>query len=86
MFLRLDVNTVIEDLRSHSAEMIEKLRQLLGAGAEALPDPKRPHFYDIRNCTRTYFIHISPISGKVMLLASWNHGTKSATEANGQAA
>ena len=86
MVLRLNGNTVIEDLRNHSSETVEKLRQLLAAGAEAQPDPRRPQFYDVRNCTRTYFIHISPVSGKVMLLATWADDAEPAAKAKCQAA
>lgn len=86
MLLRLNGNTVIEDLRNHTSQTIEKLRQLLATGAEAEPDPKRPHFYDVRNCTRTYFIHISPVSGKVMLLACWADDVEPAAFGKGQAA
>ena len=81
MLLRLDGSTMIEDLGKHSSDLIEKLRQLLAVGAEAQPDPRRPHFYDVHNCTRTYFIHVSPISGKVMLLATWADDNKCAAAA-----
>ena len=86
MFLRLNGNTAIEDLRHHSAELVDKLRKLLATGAEAQPDPRRPHFYDVRNCTRTYFIHISPVSGKVMLLATWANEGEAAIAQVGMAA
>ncbi len=71
MLLYVNGDPVIEDLGKHSPELIENLRQLLATGVEAQPDPRRPNFYDLRNCTRTYFIHISPVSGKVMLIAAW---------------
>ncbi len=77
MLLYANGNPVIEDLGKHSSELIECLRQLLVTGAEAQPDPRRAQFYDVHNCTRTYFIHISPVSGKVMLIATWADDKKS---------
>lgn len=71
MVLRVDTEPVIEDLRHHSAETVDKLRQLLASGAPATPDPRREHFFEVENGSRVYYIHISPVSGKVMLLATW---------------
>jgi len=70
MILRLNGNTRIEDLRNHSAEVIEKLRGLLAGGAMAYPDPHRKNFYDVENGSRWFFIHMAP-TGSVWLLASW---------------
>jgi len=71
MVLRVNHQPVIEDLRNHPAETVEKLRELLACGAVAKPDPHRSDFYELENCTRVFYIHISPVSGKVMLLATW---------------
>jgi hypothetical protein len=71
MVLRLNQQPNIEDLRNHSAETVEKLRQLLAAGAPARPDPRRKDFYEVENCSRVFYIHISPVNGKVLLLATW---------------
>jgi hypothetical protein len=61
----------VENLRNYSGEVVDKLSGLLLAGAEADMDPHRRGFYDVYNGTRVFFIHISPVSGKVILLASW---------------
>jgi hypothetical protein len=61
----------IEDLRNHPAEVIVGLQSLLASGAQASPDPKHPEFYELENDSRVYYIHISPTSGKVLLLATW---------------
>jgi hypothetical protein len=70
MVLRLNETPRIEDLRSHTAESIETLRALLRAGATARPDPRRRDFYEVDNCSRVFYIHITP-RGKVWLLAIW---------------
>ncbi len=71
MLLRVDQQTSIENLRNYPAENVEKLRQLLATGAPARPDPRRSNFYELDNGSRVYYIHISPVSGRVWLLAIW---------------
>lgn len=70
MLLRLNESPRIEDLRNHSAECVETLRTLLRTGAPARSDPRRQSFYEIDNCSRVFYIHITP-RGKVWLLAIW---------------
>lgn len=72
MKLRLERAPIIDNLRNHPAEMVEKLRALLVAGAPANPDPHRRDFYEVENCSKVYYIHLSPLSGKVMFLAAWD--------------
>jgi len=71
MKLHLDGNLTIDNLRQYPEDIVENLRKLLLTGTEALPDPCRKGFYDVVNGRRVYFINISPVSGNVMLLASW---------------
>jgi hypothetical protein len=71
MLLRLNENPRIEDLRNHSAESVETLRTLLRAGVAARPDPHRHNFYEVDNCSRVFYIHITP-RGQVLLLAIWS--------------
>lgn len=70
MVLRLKGNPTIDNLQNYPAETVEKLRELLAAGALASPDPHRKDFYDLRNGSRMFYIHICP-SGRVWLLATW---------------
>ncbi len=70
MILRLNGNTRIDNLRNYPPEVVEKLRALLNAGADAKPDPRRQNFYDVANGVRMFYIHLSP-RGSVWLLASW---------------
>jgi len=72
MKLRLEKEPIIDNLRNHPAEMVEVLRGLLVAGASAIPDPRRRDFYEVENCSKVYYIHLSPTSGKVMFLAVWD--------------
>jgi hypothetical protein len=71
MTLRLNGARKIENLRGYDREIVAELRNLLATGAQAQPDPRRPGFYDIYDGGRVYFIHISPVSGNVVLLATW---------------
>ena len=71
MVIRLNQHPLIENLRNYPAEAVEKLRLLLASGAQAVPDPHRKDFYELENGTRSFYIHISPVNGKVYLLASW---------------
>ncbi len=71
MTLRLNSATTIENLRNYPADIVERLRVLLISGANAYADIHRENFYDVVEGSRVYFIHISPMSNKVILLATW---------------
>ena len=79
MVLRLNQTPVIENLRNYPAETVEKLRQLLASGAEARLDPRRANFYELDNHSRVFYIHISPVNGKVLLLGIWHKDEETAT-------
>ncbi len=61
----------IEDLRNHPASAVNVLRDLLAGGAELIPDPKRAGFYELHDGSTVYYIHVSPTTGRVILLATW---------------
>jgi hypothetical protein len=61
----------IEDLRHHGPETVEELRQLLASGASAKPDPHRSDFYELDDSNKVFYIHLSPVDGKILLLATW---------------
>ena len=86
MVLRLNRQPEIEDLRNHSAETVEKLRQLLASGAPAKPDPRRANFYEVQNHSQVFYVHISPSNGKVLLLATWFKDSESAKVADASSA
>ena len=71
MFLRMKQRPAVDNLRNYPAEIIKELEELLLSGGSALPDPKRKGFYDLESHERTFFIQISSITGKVVLLATW---------------
>ena len=71
MVLRLNQLPRIEDLRKHPAEVVDNLRVLLASGAQAKPDPHRENFFEVENCTRVFYIHVAPVTGKVYLLGTW---------------
>jgi hypothetical protein len=65
----------IEDPRNHPAETVAALRDILSSGARAIPDPKRRGFYEVQSDSLVYYIHVSPVNGNVLLLATWPHPT-----------
>jgi hypothetical protein len=73
MLLRLEHLSGVDNARNYPAEIIRELEQLLLTGGPAFPDSRRKGFYDLKSHERTFFIHISPITGRVLLLATWIH-------------
>jgi len=71
MVMRLENEFHIEDPRRHSSAHVETLRRLLASGACVEPDPKRPDFYEVASDSDVYYVHISPVSGTITLLAMW---------------
>jgi Protein of unknown function (DUF2934) len=71
MFLRMKPLPDVDNPRNYPAEIIKELEELLVSGGSALPDPKRKGFYDLENYERRFFIQISSITGKLVLLATW---------------
>ena len=72
MLLRLNQQPIIENLRNYPLETIEKLRWMLASGVQGQPDPRRADFYELENCSQIYYVHISPLNGKVILLGIWS--------------
>lgn len=71
MVIRLNHQPSIDNLRNYPAEVVNRLRELLASGAPARPDPRRADFFELDNDDQVFYIHISPVTGKVMLLATW---------------
>jgi hypothetical protein len=72
MVFRIAKVADIENPREYASRTVEDLRQLLLAGGQAERDPRREHFYNLEGDKSAYYIHISPITGNVMLLAKWS--------------
>jgi len=71
MLIRLNNKPVIDNLRNYPQEIVDRLATALREGAVAKADPRRKGFYDLSDGDRNFFIHISPVSGHVWLLATW---------------
>ena len=78
MVLRMNEDARIEDPREYGADVVNDLRNLLTAGGCAQRDPHRDNFYEFENDGHTFYIHISPVNGDVMLLAKWLSSPKEA--------
>src|SRR3989454_1057782 len=78
MVLRLNQQPDIEDLRHHGPEAVEKVRHLLASGAPAKPDPRRSDFFELEDGNKVFYIHISTLNRKVLLLATWLKDEESA--------
>jgi hypothetical protein len=74
MHLRISDRLRIENLNNYPVEVVSQLEALLASGVEARLDPKRKNFYDVETSGRGFFIHAAPLSGNVMLLATWLRG------------
>jgi hypothetical protein len=61
----------IRDLGSHTAATVTTLALLLAGTVDVRPDPKRKNFYEVVHGSKTYYIHVSPVTGIIYLLAVW---------------
>ena len=61
----------VEDIRNHPAEVVITLRNLLADGGRITPDPKRADFFEVESDSLVYYVHISPATGRILLLATW---------------
>jgi hypothetical protein len=71
MMIQVKEGARIENPREYEPGAVQQLRRLLEVGSPALRDPHRENFYEIEGQSETYYIHLSPISGNVVLLAKW---------------
>jgi hypothetical protein len=69
--VRIQEGVLIENPRHYDRGVVENLRRLVRAGVAAERDPRRQNFYEIDGDEETYYIHISPVSGNLVLLAKW---------------
>jgi len=71
MVMTLEHELQIEDLRNHPLKTVKILRDLLSSGARVTPDPKRAGFYELEDAGTVYYIHVTPATGKILLIATW---------------
>jgi hypothetical protein len=69
--IQIREETRLENPRAYDPSVVARLRGLLSGGVSAQPDRRRNHFYEIDVDNETYYIHISPVNGDVVLLARW---------------
>jgi hypothetical protein len=69
--LKFNQGVKVENPRAYETAAVEHLQRLLHAGSPAEPDPKRENFYKIETQRETFYIHVSPVSGNVVLVAKW---------------
>ncbi len=79
MVLQLEETITIESLRNHAAETVEKLRELVAAGAPVNLDPRREGYYELEHECEVFYIHVNPDRSKVLLLATWHKDCPQAT-------
>ncbi|MGB9068883.1 MAG: hypothetical protein WCC21_09950 [Candidatus Acidiferrales bacterium] len=70
----------IQDLGRHSVGTVVELAILLAGTVDVTPDPNRVHFYEIENGPTVYYVCVSPVSGKVFLVAAWDNVASSQRE------
>jgi hypothetical protein len=70
--LELNSESTIENPRGHSPETLRRLREALSSAAPAVADVRRPHFFEVQADEQVFYVHISPLSQKVTLLATWS--------------
>src|ERR1700676_150530 len=68
----------IENARLYPAATVDELRTALSNGAVLQPNAARKNFYDLDTEGRTYFIYVSPASGSITLIATWERKRPSA--------
>ena len=61
----------IEALHTYPPSLVEELDRILNAGAPAHEDPRRKDFYEIESETEVFYVHMSPMNGRVLLLGVW---------------
>ena len=61
----------IEDPRGHSPETLRHLREALVSEAPVNPDARRPNFFEVEAGDQVFYIHISPLTQGITLLATW---------------
>lgn len=69
--LRFEATPQIENRWKYPQADVERLRALLCTGAVARPDPVRSSLYEVEDHTSVFYIHVSPVTQHVMLLAMW---------------
>ena len=76
--LRLYGPVTVDAMAPIPRTVLDRLRELLSQGVDAVPDDHRPNFYTVSDDERRTYFYISPVSAKVWVLES--HLAKPARE------
>lgn len=68
--LRLE-NVAVEDVRGYGPAIVDRLRNVLAAGASFTKDYKRKRFYEVNADDERFYIHVLPGGRKIILLLHW---------------
>ncbi|HET6145008.1 MAG TPA: hypothetical protein VFE02_15970 [Candidatus Acidoferrales bacterium] len=74
--LKSNQGAKVENPRAYDPGAVEHLQYLLNVGVPAVRDPKRENFYEIESSSETFYVHVSPVSGNIVLLARWIRQTR----------
>jgi hypothetical protein len=69
--LKFNQGVKVENPRAYEAGAVKHLQYLLEVGSPVERDPRRENFFDVDGGSEIYYIHVSPVSGNVILLARW---------------
>ena len=71
MVLQLENMPKVEALRRYPEGTLDRLAQLLAMGVSAKADPRRDCFYEVESDSEVFYVHISPVNGRVLLIGIW---------------
>jgi hypothetical protein len=70
-YLQITRPVTVETAHRHPRHTVERVGELLAGGVEARADVQRRNLFEITDGRDVFYIHISPVSGNVLLLATW---------------
>jgi hypothetical protein len=68
--IRLHGPLTVDAMAPIPGTVLDRLRELLAKGVDAIPDEHRPNFYTVSDNDRRIYFYISPVSAKVWVLES----------------
>jgi hypothetical protein len=74
--IKFNQGVKVENPRAYETGTVIHLQYLLEVGGPIERDPRRENFYDVDGGSEIYYIHVSPVSGNVILLARWMRQTR----------
>jgi len=69
--IKFNQGVKVENPRAYEPWVVKHLQYLLEVSSSINRDPRRANFYNVDGGSEIYYIHVSPISGNVTLLARW---------------